>query len=55
MTETGRCLATLGMLIASAASRSRARRVQGHLANLRRFCPIVPGEAAPYPSCAVKG
>jgi hypothetical protein len=20
-----------------------------------RFCPIVPGEAAPYPSCAVKG
>jgi hypothetical protein len=19
------------------------------------FCPIVPGEAAPYPSCAVKG
>jgi hypothetical protein len=20
-----------------------------------RFCPIVPGEAAPYPSCATKG
>ncbi|MEH2608618.1 hypothetical protein V1293_000907 [Bradyrhizobium sp. AZCC 1693] len=20
-----------------------------------RFCPIVPGEAAPYPSCGIKG
>jgi hypothetical protein len=20
-----------------------------------RFCPIVPGEAAPYPSCTAKG
>ncbi|MEH2497764.1 hypothetical protein V1294_004243 [Bradyrhizobium sp. AZCC 1678] len=25
------------------------------LAQPIRFCPIVPGEAAPYPSCAVKG
>jgi hypothetical protein len=50
MTRTGLCLAALGMLIASAAS------MQGPApAAFRVISPIVPGEAAPYPSCAVKG